>query len=229
MALDKKLLTLAPDLPVAGIIRFYWFDPPAVTLGRFQKADVINRSACEADGIAVVRRATGGRAVFHKNELTYSLVLPIDNPCFGGGVTASFQGIAKALKKGLANLGLAAEIEKRRSGRDHQREADCFLSAGRYEIKLAGLKLLGSAQVREKGYLLQHGSIYLQREPGEAGKYLSGKASGLLPSEPLVADLRAALGRQVLREEVKAALLNGFRESWGIQETLTSLPRPVAA
>ena len=218
MALDSRLLDLAVELALAGILRFYWFARPAITLGRFQKAGVLNSSRCQADGIEIVQRPTGGRAVFHQHELTYSLIMPLENPYFGAGVTSSFQAISRVLQQGVGNLNLKAQLEKSRSGRHVGAEADCFKSAGRYELKVGSAKLLGSAQVRRNGYLLQHGSIYLRYEPGCFEPYLKAGSGGSgRTGVNYVTDLSTLLERSVDRAEVQVALIRGFKQAWDLE------------
>lgn len=143
-------------------LRVYHWKPFCISLGYHQKVASIDLDRCVKQGIDVVRRPTGGRAVFHAEEITYAVVLPPDW-AEAGSVEAVYRTISEGLILGLQKLGVPAEIAKRPLDfHTHYRSAlaaSCFSAAARYEIVLNEKKLVGSAQRRFVTGILQHGSI----------------------------------------------------------------------
>jgi len=160
MAIDEAILVAHSRGEVPPTVRFYGWDPPALSLGYFQEADKeVDFAACRSVGIDVVRRPTGGRAVLHDQEVTYSLVATENDPMVPGGVLESYLQISRGLVAGLENLGIQAEIVSH--GHQKMGTAACFDSPSWYELVVEGRKLVGSAQTRKAGCLLQHGSILI--------------------------------------------------------------------
>jgi len=159
MAVDEVLLDGVAAGTTPPTIRFYGWNPPCLSLGYFQPFDVVDVDGCRALGVDVVRRPTGGRAILHDRELTYSVALPA--PVLGqdGGVLPSYYRLSLVLQDGLRRLGVPATLapESARSSAAHG--PVCFDRPSAHEILLHGRKLVGSAQTRRGGGLLQHGSI----------------------------------------------------------------------
>ena len=108
MAVDEELLARAQAGESVPVLRFYAWDPPAVSIGRFQDIKTaVNADACKRHGFDIVRRITGGRAVLHHQELTYSIIARADNPLFPSTVLGTYKVIATGLLSGLKNLGIA--------------------------------------------------------------------------------------------------------------------------
>ncbi|HEX2095510.1 MAG TPA: biotin/lipoate A/B protein ligase family protein [Longimicrobiaceae bacterium] len=150
----------------APVLRFYRWDPPCLSLGRNQPAaGRYDLDALRARGIDVVRRPTGGRAVLHHRELTYSVVAAEG---VLGGPRESYALINRALVAGLRRLGVAAGLQPRTGRRAAAPSlAPCFQEPAEGEVVAAGRKLVGSAQRREGGVVLQHGSLLLAGDQGE--------------------------------------------------------------
>jgi lipoate-protein ligase A len=202
MALDVALLEAAAREDAAPALRFYMWEPPAVSLGRFQREDGIDLEYARRRGWDVVRRPTGGRAVLHQHELTYSIVLP-PSVVGGAGVRTSYAVLIAALNDGLASLLDEPEpFPAPACTAASTREANCFALAGECDTLVREGKLVGSAQVRKDGALLQHGSILLDAEP-EAWAALFGTAGRLVT-------LRQLLGAAPAPESVAAAVFSGF-------------------
>lgn len=161
MAVDQALAEACAAGDSPPTLRFYRWNPPAVSLGRHQKTHEINFAAIAALGYHAVRRATGGRAILHVDELTYSVAAPADEPHLLGSVMDAYLRLSHALLAGLRELGLAADKASgaTRVGKDVS--AACFEVPSAYEITAGGRKLIGSAQSRRAGYVLQHGSLPL--------------------------------------------------------------------
>jgi lipoate-protein ligase A len=194
MAIDEALLTLCGQGRSSPTLRLFSFRPPCLSLGRFQPAPP--ETEREA-GLEIVRRPTGGRAVLHRGDICYSVVAPADHPLVAGSIHQSYGKIARALATGLAILGLPPLREAAAQGR--LPEGDwCFEAIAPHELALDGAKLVGSAQLRRDGILLQQGSIRLAPD-------------GRGPS------IEEVLGRRVSRREMAQALAEGFTRAWGVQ------------
>jgi lipoyl(octanoyl) transferase len=170
MAVDAALMeSVRAGAPPA--LRFYRWDPPCLSLGRNQPArGFYDLDAIRLRGLGLVRRPTGGRAVLHHRELTYSVVLP-DGML--GGPRASYAVINRALAHGLRRLGVPAGLQARGAARAAVPSlAPCFREPAAGEVVLEGRKLVGSAQFREKGVVLQHGSLLLENDQSMAAALL---------------------------------------------------------
>lgn len=161
MALDEAILIAHRRGHVPPTIRLYGWNPAALSFGYFQKAErEVDRRAVAAEKVELVRRLTGGRAVLHDQEITYSVIVKLDHPQVPSSVSASHQWIGQGLTLALQRLGLPIEASKPQRAQVHASLA-CFDAPSDYEIVLNGKKLVGSAQTRQQGVLLQHGSILL--------------------------------------------------------------------
>lgn len=161
MALDEAILIAHRRGHVPPTIRLYGWNPPALSLGYFQKAErEVDCQAVAAEKVELVRRLTGGRAVLHDQEITYSVIVKLDHPQVPSSVSASHQWISQGLTLALQRLGLPIKTAKPQRTQSHASLA-CFDAPSDYEIVLDGKKLVGSAQTRQQGILLQHGSILL--------------------------------------------------------------------
>src|SRR6202049_4646116 len=174
MLRDLALLDACARGEIPGAVRLYGFQPACLSLGRMQPLDDVNLDACARDGVDVVRRPSGGRAVLHDQEVTYSVVCRSDDPVFGGRVLESCSRIHAAVAAGLATLGVrtmprAMPANLRRDAREVAAVADCFARPAAHELlDDRGRKLVGSAQARLAGALLQHGSGVLGSPRGGA-------------------------------------------------------------
>lgn len=145
------------------MFRLYGWEPWAVSLGANQKEEDINKDSCEKLGFDIVRRPTGGRAVLHANELTYSVVLNLPNEMT---VHDLYREIHSVLLKSFHRLGIALEFEKAQPNfkefyKESAMSVSCFASSARYEISNESRKIVGSAQRLFGKTLLQHGSILI--------------------------------------------------------------------
>lgn len=164
LALDEAIFRLVRDGKSPPTVRFYAWSSPTLSLGFAQDRDrTVRLSVCRERGIRVVRRITGGRAVLHDAEVTYSVTSGPAPGFFGTGVLAAYSRIAAALVAGMHRLGLAeATVTPGGRGEDRRsRSPACFASRNRYELAAGGKKLVGSAQHRDRRSFLQQGSILL--------------------------------------------------------------------
>lgn len=215
MALDEVLTFSCARGKGAPVLRFYTWDRPTVSVGYAQVLErEVDLEACRRLGFAVVRRPTGGRAVLHQHELTYGVVFPTGllGP---GGVREDYRRISRGLVLGLRHLGVAASLSRGSVGRGPASSV-CFLGTSRFEITVAGRKLVGSAQRRFRDAVLQHGSLLLDldRTAWEAAlPALRHPAAKDWPSR--VTTLTALLGACPALPRVVEALREGFAEALG--------------
>ena len=218
MAEDEKLLEQAATEAAGPLLRLYTWDPPAVSLGRFQIMETAVRpEACAKLGINIVRRVTGGRAVLHNQELTYSVVARTDDPLFPNDVLGTYKVIAAGLLAGLGNLGIHAEMVSRSNRhavlvKKDAKDPSCFSSPSWYEILVKGKKIIGSAQRRVPGAFLQHGSILIGYDQGLEAEVMHGKGA-----RDGVTCIRHELNRDITLDEVKQAFARGFSDAVGME------------
>ncbi|KAA0561028.1 lipoate--protein ligase family protein [Rossellomorea aquimaris] len=167
MALDEALLDWHSEGKIPPTIRFYGWDPATLSIGYFQKVEKeINLDAVKEHQLGFVRRPTGGRGVLHEHELTYSVIVSEEHPEMPKTVTEAYRVISEGILKGFQGLGLEAyfavpKTAEEREGLKNPRSAVCFDAPSWYELVVEGRKVAGSAQTRQKGVILQHGSILL--------------------------------------------------------------------
>lgn len=170
MAVDEAILQLHAEGKVPPTVRFYTWDPATLSIGYFQKAvKEINLEEVHRRGLGFVRRPTGGRAVLHDKELTYSVIVSEEHPKMPSSVTEAYKIISLGLLHGFQNLGLKAEMVSLASEEEKEKytspgSSACFDSPSWYELVVEGKKVAGSAQTRQKGVILQHGSILLDMD-----------------------------------------------------------------
>ena len=158
MAVDNDLLesAIAQNLDYP-IFRLYGWNPPCVSLGRNQDDSFLDKEFLKQNNIDVVRRLTGGRALLHDNEITYSFICPVSYLQNGEHIVASYKEISQILIDKFKHLGIEldfGESKPVKTGFDY-----CMLISTGADLCYQGKKLIGSAQCRKKGYILQHGSI----------------------------------------------------------------------
>lgn len=222
MAVDEAIADHAGRGEAPPTVRFYRWQPPCVSLGRHQPVSDIDLRRCRAMGYEVVRRPTGGRAILHVDELTYAVAGPQSNPVLTGAVLDSYLRLSQGLLMGLARLGLV--VAKTPAGQRAGPEASalCFEVPSAYEIVAGGRKLVGSAQSRRQGWVLQHGTLPLTGDVTRLVEVLA------LTDEASRAALRAGLaaravtvaevaGRGISFAEAAEALRLGFEEALGIR------------
>ena len=176
MALDEALLEWHAEGLIPPVIRFYQWEPAALSIGYFQRVERdIHLPAVKEMGLGFVRRPTGGRAVLHEHELTYSVIVSEDYPDMPKTVTEAYRVISEGILQGFRNLGLQAEFsvpesDSQREALSQPKSAVCFDAPSWYELVVEGKKVAGSAQTRQKGVILQHGAILIDLDEN---KYLN--------------------------------------------------------
>lgn len=186
MALDQAIAMACAAGESPPTLRFYRWQPPAVSLGRHQPITDLDRAAVAAQGYDIVRRTTGGRAILHIDELTYAVAAVATEPRVAGGVMDAYLRLSNALVAGLHNMGVAADKAGAEVRVGPDVSAACFEVPSAYEITVQGRKLMGSAQSRRAKYVLQHGSLPLY-----------GDITRLIDVLVLEEDMRERLRRQL--------------------------------
>ncbi len=161
MEKDLELMDEVATGECPPTLRLYQWTPPAVSIGYFQdENEVVDMKSCREAGIDVVRRPTGGRAVLHDQELTYSIIVPEAHPFINkGGVVDAYRSISRGIVTAFNLLDIVAVLTPEDKNRAGLSPGPCFDSSTAYEIQVDGRKVVGSAQLRRDGIILQHGAI----------------------------------------------------------------------
>ena len=166
MVTDQAILHACNEGKAPPTLRLYGWNRPTLSLWYSQNVTrSVDLGRCRLLDIPIIRRPTGGRAVMHNEELTYRVIAPINHPRFPGGLKQTFQMIATALVRGLAQLKILGVCEKKclrhHNGKTRMNSPACFASFNLFEITANNRKLIGSAQRRVENAFLQHGSILI--------------------------------------------------------------------
>lgn len=216
MATDEAVLLAIAQGAAPPTVRFYSWKPPCVSVGYAQALDdEIDLAACRERGYTWVRRPTGGRAVLHIDELTYSVGAPQTDERVEGDILTSYRRLSRGLVSGLRLLGCqVAQAGFQENAGAAPKSAACFDVPSHYEVTALGRKLVGSAQVRRRGVVLQHGALPLT---GDVARLSDVLAIPQTERQRIRAKLREravsleeALGRPVSFEETAQALTIGF-------------------
>jgi lipoyl(octanoyl) transferase len=226
MAVDEAILEAVGRGEARPTLRLYAWAPPCLSLGYAQPVSDISTEAVQTHGWQVVRRLTGGRAILHTDEITYSVCGPLDEPRLAGGVLESYRRLAGALLRALELLGVPAKaLEKPQSAPPAEAgplNPVCFEVPSNYEITAGGRKLLGSAQARRKEGVLQHGSLPLVgdlRRILQALNFPDPQARWLAAERLLerAVTTEGASGRVIDWDEAAQAFQKGFTETLNLE------------
>lgn len=238
MAIDEAITIAYKEGKVKPTLRFYTWNPACLSVGYFQKLeDEIDLNECKNMKVDYVRRITGGRAVLHDKELTYSIIIGEDNPMIDKSINLSYKYISEGIVKGLLLSGIETDNLNcgERIGRENL-SAACFNAHASYEITINNKKVVGSAQSRKDGVLLQHGSIILDFDVDKlfnliktktpelkerAMKFTAKKASGIEN------EIRNKVDVNILQDN----LIKGFSSHFNVEfveEDLTDYERHLA-
>ncbi|HNQ66027.1 MAG TPA: biotin/lipoate A/B protein ligase family protein [Smithella sp.] len=220
MAIDEAIFRGVITSKTESTIRFYGSEPEAVSIGYFQDAKKdLNLGQCRHDGIDVVRRITGGRAVFHCNEITYSVTAGSGERIFPDNISGTYRVISKCLVRGLGNLGIDARLAETGDERNQgEKVACCFSTSAENEILVNGRKICGSAQVRRRGGFLQHGLLFYRFDPeGTANLLLSSRSPEQIEKlKQSVTSINEYLCQPLTAEEICETLKKSFCDELGI-------------
>jgi lipoate-protein ligase A len=163
MAVDEALLFHAAQKTSLPTLRLFSWDVPTLSLGYSQSIKDVDLNKLKEKGWRCVRRPTGGKAILHIDELTYSITTALDEPLMAGSLLESYQRVSVALQKALQLLGVSTTADSQYNKPDNVEKFDpvCFQVPSNYEITWNHKKLIGSAQARKSGGVLQHGTLPL--------------------------------------------------------------------
>ncbi len=232
MALDEAILDSVITGEQPPTLRFYAWEPACLSLGHAQPVDQVVLESLKSHGWDLVRRPTGGRAILHVDELTYSVCAHQNHPVMVGGLLESYRRIAAALIGGLAKLGIQAAADSQYAvpSGSAQNAAVCFEVPSNYEITAGGKKLIGSAQARRNLGVLQHGSLPLYGDLGRITEVLrfddaAGRERAKLRLLEHAATVESILGTAPTWDQAVQAMTAAFSYSLGITLELSD-PSP---
>jgi lipoate-protein ligase A len=230
MAVDEAILESMSREDALPTLRLYSWHPPCLSLGYSQPVSDIDPARLSERGWETVRRPTGGRAILHTDELTYSVTGPVEEPRLAGGVLEGYQRLSEALLKALHLLNIparASPLKTAPQGSD-PKGAVCFEAPSNYEITFDGKKLLGSAQARRKEGVLQHGSFPLSGDLTRITQVLAfptdsqrAAAAERLLSRATTAE--AILGRPLAWISAAQAFVTAFEQALDLELTRADL------
>ena len=222
MAVDEAILHAVSQGDAPPTLRLYGWEPACLSLGHAQPLSDIDRERLTERGWDLVRRPTGGRAILHDGELTYAMIAPESHPLMQGGVLESYRRLSKGLVSTLEILATNVEVH----GPEALNQADrtnpiCFEVPSAYEITVGGLKILGSAQVRRRKTVLQHGSLPLTGNITQICEVLYYPDDALREIARSQLKLRAAtlealIGSPVSWSQAAEAFKRGFQSALGL-------------
>jgi len=221
MAADEAILEHVGRGDSMPTLRLYAWNPDCLSLGYAQPFGDVDTARLHEHGWDVVRRPTGGRAILHTDELTYSVTAPLDEPRVAGSVLESYNRLAQALLLAVQSLNLAVEMKEHQSA-GHPPPSTlgpvCFEVPSTYEITVNGKKLVGSAQARRKEGVLQHGTLPLHGDLTRITQALvfADEISRTSAAEKLLSratTIESALGVIIDWESAAQAFITGFESA----------------
>ncbi|MGX0550291.1 lipoyl(octanoyl) transferase [Staphylococcus hominis] len=228
MAMDEALLNFVSREEIDPVVRFYTWNPATLSVGYFQRLKKeIDIDKVKEKGFGLIRRQTGGRGVLHDKELTYSVIVPESHPNMPSTITEAYRVISEGLLEGFKLLGFDAYFAIPRSKEEREklkqpRSAVCFDAPSWYELVVEGRKIAGSAQTRQKGVILQHGSLLQDVDVDELFDMFIFKNDRLKEKmKKAFVDKAVAINdisdRHISIEEMEKAFEEGFKKGLNIE------------
>ncbi len=223
MAVDEAILESTANCLQPTTLRLYSWNPFCLSLGYAQSIADIDENRLSKRGWNVVRRPTGGKAILHADELTYSICASQDDPHVQGSVLESYQHLSKGLMAALQNIGLTANSEPHKAPSERNTTKPiCFEIPSDYEITLNEKKIIGSAQARKKNGVLQHGAIPLFGDITritEVLQYSNEKERAVSRTLLLnhATTLEEQAGQKITWKKLAHALINGFGNALAVE------------
>ena len=221
MALDESILEHVERGESMSTLRLYAWDPPCLSLGHAQPFSDVDTTRLQQRGWEVVRRVTGGRAILHTDELTYSVIAPTNEPRVEGSILESYNRLAQALLLAVKNLELPVEMKAGKANESDTPNPVCFEVPSTYEITVNAKKLIGSAQARKKEGVLQHGSLPLTGDLTRICQALifeneSAREDASKRLLERATTVESALGVEVSWEKAAQAFVHAFEAQLGL-------------
>jgi len=222
MALDEAILEHIGRGESIPTLRLYAWTPACLSLGHAQPFADVDMTRLKSHGWEVVRRATGGRAILHTDELTYSVIAPTNEPRVEGSVLESYNRLAQALLLAIKSVEIPVEMKKGKANDGGMPNPVCFEVPSTYEITVDGKKLIGSAQARKKEGVLQHGSLPLTGDLTRICQALvfENETARKIAAERLLeraTTVQSALGRGISWDGAAQAFVNAFEAQLGLK------------
>jgi len=209
MDTDKNLLDMAMERSLSPILRFYGWQTPTVTIGRNQADSCVNTCYCKSNNINIIKRITGGRAVLHHQELTYSFICPKDFLKHGSSVINSYKEISQGLVQGFKEFGI--ELDYPEHKKVFPDNGYCMAVSTGSDLSWRGKKLIGSAQCRKNDYILQHGSILFNLDKELlTGIFNSGEVCGEVTT-------LNEINKEITLNQVVNSIKSGFEKHFSIK------------
>jgi lipoate-protein ligase A len=220
MAIDEAIFLETCRDKKPPTIRFYGSSPYAISIGYFQDAEKdLNIEKCRRQGIDIARRITGGKAVYHFNELTYSIAACEQEKKFPSDVAGTYEIISQCIARGLRCLGIKAILASDRQNQaKEEMNSCCFSTPAKSELLVNGRKICGSAQVRKREGFLQHGLLLLDTNPEKMADFLfpASTPERVEKLKKTVAAVNEETVHPVNKQEICSELKRGFIEELGI-------------
>lgn len=220
MAIDEAVFQETIRNNQQPTIRFYASTPAAVSIGYFQDAHKeLNIEKCRWEKIDIARRITGGKAVFHFNEITYAIAAGEDEKIFPADIMGTYKIISQCLARGLNDIGIRSALATDgRRGIKKELNPCCFSSPSRHELLVNGRKICGSAQVRKRGGFLQHGLLLMSFNPESTAAFLmpEGEPGRMEELKYSVTSVQEELGFSIDEREICSSIQKGFMDELGI-------------
>ncbi|WP_062107149.1 lipoate--protein ligase family protein [Bacillus niameyensis] len=224
MALDECLLLWHSARKIPPVLRFYGWSKPTLSIGHFQKERTIDFEGIERHNCQFVRRLTGGSAVLHDDELTYSLVVSEEKPYIDDSIRKAYHTLAQGIFAGFKELGIDAQFSMPEEHFTKERSAVCFERPSDYEMLIDGKKISGHAQTRKMGVLLQHGSLPFTIDKhmlfdlfAFSSEELRTRKREAFSSKAI--SMNEAAGRTICYDEAVAAFTKGFQMGLDLEFT----------
>jgi lipoate-protein ligase A len=223
MAVDEAILEAATHREVLPTLRLYAWNPPCLSLGYAQPISDVDESRLEEFGWDLVRRPTGGRAILHTDELTYSVCGPEDEPVLAGDILSSYKRLSSAILAAIEQIGISVQaLPQKKNANSKSPEPVCFEVPSNYEITADGKKLVGSAQARRQGGVLQHGTLPLYGDLTRIVQVLSfpSQTSREQAAERLLsraATLNTAMGEIVSWKQAADSFIQAFQNTLDLE------------
>jgi lipoate-protein ligase A len=223
MAIDKAICLACGEGNSITTLRLYGWKNPTLSIGYNQKLAEIDCDFCKASSIDIIRRPTGGKAVLHEDEVTFSVASSLDNKLFPKTIPESHKKISLAILEGLRELGIDGRLQEK-SLNKIPKDPNCFAIPSIYELTLNGEKIVGSAQRRYRKSFLEHGSAKLKINHDRLSRLFFKPCLGEFSNNPILSNEPEPMAgicdfpqNNFTKEQIKDSIISGFEKVFGIR------------